>query len=119
MNKRILVVDDDLAILEAVQLILEDYGYDVVTRDRGITILQDIRKYRPDLLLLDLWLPAVDGNQITKKLKTNRKTQNLPIILFSASNEVEPIAKAAGADAFLAKPFNIDDLIWLIEKYTT
>nr|BBH86499.1 hypothetical protein KTC_12500 [Thermosporothrix sp. COM3] len=115
-KKRILIADDDPAILDSLELILEDAGYEVITTGDGATI-QDLVQMKPDLLLLDIWLSGWNGKDICATLKHNEQTKHLPVILFSASRETEAIARDAGADAFITKPFELDDLLDTLEQY--
>ena len=115
MNKRILIADDDPAILEVVSLILEDAGYQVDTCNGDIRFSeQDVL---PDLFLLDIWMSEKDGRETCRQLKNNERTKNLPVIIVSANRDIEKITEESGADAFLAKPFEMNDLLTLIAKY--
>lgn len=116
-NKKILVADDDPAICDAVQFMLEEEGYTVSTTVNGETIYKMETDF-PDLLLLDIWMSGQDGREICKYLKKKELTQNIPIIMVSASRDIEESAKEAGANDFLAKPFKMDDLLNKIAKYT-
>lgn len=117
MNKTIIVADDDQAIVEVMQIVLEQHDYSVVSITNGARILQEVEKTMPALLFLDLWLSGYDGSEITKRLKNNEKTKHIPIIIVSANNDTETIAQEAGADAFLAKPFNIDDITTTVKRF--
>jgi DNA-binding response OmpR family regulator len=114
-NKTIMVADDDPGILDAICTMLEFEGYDVKCTPNGNDVL-DIEGNLPDLLLLDIWMSGVDGRDICKQLKTNASTSKLPVVLISASQDIKGSALAAGADDFLAKPFDIEDLLAKIEK---
>ncbi|HSX40386.1 MAG TPA: response regulator [Candidatus Saccharimonadales bacterium] len=116
MKKKILVADDDPAIVDAIQMILEDEGFDVETTVNGETVGK-MNKRHPDLLLLDIWMSGQDGREIAKRLKHEKKTKNIPIILISATKDIEKSAKEAGADNFLAKPFEIQDLLKIVHRY--
>ncbi len=116
MKKRILVADDDPAIVESTRLILEEFGYEVDSTVDGETIYKMERDY-PDLLLLDIWMSGIDGREICRYLKNEERTREIPIIMISASRDIKESAREAGADDFLAKPFNMDDLIEKIEKH--
>jgi CheY-like chemotaxis protein len=116
MAKTILVADDDPAIVESTKLILEEFGYNVVTTVDGETIYK-MKKDFPDLLLLDIWMSGQDGRKICRYLKSEEATTHIPIIMVSASRAIRLSAKEAGADDFIAKPFEMDDLVNLIEKY--
>lgn len=110
-NKKILICDDDEGILDMVSFILEDSGYDVIPERNSMNVYSLIVKERPDLLLLDLWMPVLSGDQVLKTLKSNPETSNLPVIVISASTEGQKIAHEAGASDFLAKPFDIEQLV--------
>jgi CheY-like chemotaxis protein len=113
---RILLADDDLAIVDTMSMMLEDAGYAVETVvDEAV--VQETRKHLPDLLLLDIWMSGMDGREICKQLKGQEKTKHIPVIMVSADKDTGRLAKEAGADDFLAKPFDIDDLLAKVAKY--
>lgn len=113
--KTIMIADDDRAILDAVCIMLEFEGYNVSCTPNGADVLK-LRSDLPDLLLLDIWMSGMDGRDICRQLKQNAATQHLPVVLILASRDIEMSALAAGADDFLAKPFEIDDLLEKIER---
>jgi DNA-binding response OmpR family regulator len=114
-NKTIMIADDDPGILDSVCIMLEFEGYNVYCTPNGAEIL-NMHSNLPDLLLLDIWMSGIDGRDICKQLKQNSNTNKLPVVLISASRDIERSALAAGADDFLAKPFDIDDLLNKIER---
>lgn len=116
-KKRILIADDDQSILEVIQLILEDEGYKVDTSVDGEDIF-NMKSDFPDLLLLDIRMSGIDGRDICKYVKSHHHIKNIPVIMISANKDTEQIAKKVGADDFLTKPFEIDDLIGKVKKYT-
>ncbi len=116
MKKKILVADDDHAILEVITYMLTDAGYEVKTTVNGLT-KKLAREYLPDLILLDIWMAGTDGRSICKSLKVEKLTMNIPIIMVSANRDTEKIAKAAGADDFLDKPFEMSKLLAKVAKY--
>ncbi len=116
--KKILIADDDPGILDALKIMLEEMGYIVETTTDGETV-KKVYTHLPDLILLDIWMSGMDGRDICKKLKSQEKTKNIPIIMVSANRDTEKIAKEAGADDFVAKPFEMDDLLDMISKYTS
>ena len=116
MNKKILVVEDDPGILEVIQIVLEEAGYDVLLDD-GSNVYRRVEEHMPNLVLLDILLVSEDGATIAKKLKANKATSHIPLILVSADLHTEKKAQEAGADGFLRKPFNIDDLEKLVKKF--
>lgn len=115
--RRILVVDDEPDILEFLQVILEEEGYAVVTSDKGEYLEQLHNGGLPHLILLDVLLSGKDGREIVKYLKSQQETWHIPVIMFSAHPSAEETARQAGADDFLAKPFNIDTLLEKITHY--
>ncbi|TWR25802.1 response regulator transcription factor [Mucilaginibacter pallidiroseus] len=112
-NKKIMIADDDPGIVDAVEMLLEFEGYDVATTVSGATVFQ--LDQLPDLLLLDIWMSGEDGRDICKQLKAQDTTSSLPIIMISASRDIKSSAMEAGADDFLAKPFEMDELLKKIE----
>jgi DNA-binding response OmpR family regulator len=114
--KKILIADDDPGILDAIGIMLEFEGYEVKCTPNCDSLLTMENEF-PDLLLLDIWMSGTDGRDVCKQLKRNRNTSKIPIVLISASKDIERSALEAGADAFLAKPFEMDDLLEKIEKY--
>lgn len=115
-KKKILIADDDIGILDALSLFLEEEGYEVETTSDGKDILNFQHGY-PDLLLLDIWMSGWSGRDICLALKRQEATRHLPIILVSASTEAKRIADEAGADDFIAKPFDLDDMLERIEYF--
>jgi DNA-binding response OmpR family regulator len=117
VNKgKIMVADDDPAIVDALQILLEDEGYDVTTTVNGDKISR-MNGSRPDLLLLDIWMSGVNGGDICKQLKCTDDTKDIPVIMISANRDTEMIAKQSGADDFLLKPFDVDELLEKVQKY--
>lgn len=116
MSKKILIVDDDPGILDAVGIMLEFEGYEVKCTPTSASLLTMDSEF-PDLLLLDIWMSGTDGRDVCKQLKQKTSTRKIPIVMISASKDIERSALEAGADDFLAKPFEMDDLLAKIEKY--
>lgn len=114
-KKKILIADDDAAILDVLTLFLEDVGYEVECTIDAATVSKFASGY-PDMLILDIWMSGYNGRDICIALKNQEATSHLPIILFSAKQEAENIAREAGADDFLAKPFDLDILLEKIEQ---
>lgn len=116
-NKKILVVDDDDGILDAISLILEDAEYKVMTLSNGNDTLKKTKIFEPDIILLDVLLSGSDGREICRSLKDNLATKQIPIIMISAHPTAKIGIKQYGADNFLAKPFEAVDLLQVIEKH--
>ncbi len=112
-----MIADDDPGIVDAVELLLEFEGYLVSSTMDGGKVLQ-LSDDLPDLILLDIWMSGEDGRDICRQLKQNEKMQNIPVIMISASKDVAQSAYDAGANDFLAKPFEMDDLLKKIERLT-
>lgn len=118
-TKKILIVDDDVAILDSLGLLLDFEGFDVKAFDRGSEVFKCIdTSCKPDAILLDMWLSEEDGRDICKQLKEQENTKNIPVIIMSASRGLEHTAVESGADAFVAKPFEIDEIIEKIHHFT-
>lgn len=117
--KTILVVDDDPDILDALQFMLEDAGYSVKTTEKGeyAENLHDSNGGLPDVILLDVLLSGKDGRLICQKLKSQEETRHVPIIMMSAHNNARQSVASVGADDFIAKPFEADDLLEKLAKY--
>jgi DNA-binding response OmpR family regulator len=114
-NKTIMIADDDPAILDAVGILLEFEGYDVKSSPNGAELL-NMQTSLPDLVLLDIWMSGSDGRDICRYLKTNPGTSKIPVLLVSASKDIERSAMEAGADDFLEKPFDMTVLLGKIES---
>lgn len=112
----ILVADDDPYILDCLSLILQDAGYHVETLQNG-KVLQVLTHFRPDLVLLDLWMSGVNGKEICLRLKNTTGLKNIPVIMISANSDIARIAAACGADDFLMKPFDMLALLTKVEAH--
>lgn len=120
MAKKILVIEDDKDIRETITYALEEHDFDVVASEDA-KILKSLGSIKPDLILLDNWLTDwksdANGQQLSKELKTNPKTSHIPIIIVSAVSNIQEIAEAGQADAFLKKPFDLNELVAVVNKY--
>lgn len=117
MSKLILIADDDKGIVEVTKIVLEEAGFKTVVAQDSDSVHELIKTSKPSLLLLDIWLAGENGATLAKQLKKDTATKKLPIIMISANNNVEQMAKDSGADDFVAKPFDIDYLVTVIKKY--
>ena len=109
--KKILVVDDNRDILEIVEIILKNDGYGVKTLLDGNDTYQAVDSYKPDVILLDVCLGSSDGREICKKLKNANLTKHIPVIMFSANVKSDDVSKECKANDFIAKPFDIQNLL--------
>ena len=108
---RILVVDDDTDILSVMEILLTMKGFEVEVTAKGENTIPKINSFKPDLILLHVLISGHDGRTICKQLKSDKATQHIPVIMFSADPNVQAGIKSCKADDFLAKPFDIDDLL--------
>ncbi|MEJ6981822.1 response regulator [Pedobacter sp. P351] len=119
MGKSVLVFDDDEDILSILIYLLEEKGWKISTRTTCANILADIEETRPDVILMDNWIPESGGKVATQLIKNHSEYKHIPVIYFSANNDVEKLAKEAGADTHLAKPFDLDQLEHLLVTIST
>ncbi|MFA5293325.1 MAG: response regulator [Phycisphaerae bacterium] len=117
-KENILIVDDEEDVLELVRYNLDKNGYKVETATTGEDALRKARVKMPDLMILDLMLPGIDGLEVCKKLKSDAKTQNIPIIMLTAKGEESDIVTGLelGADDYLTKPFSPKVLVARIRR---
>jgi DNA-binding response OmpR family regulator len=106
MTEKILIVDDDLDTLRLVGLLLQRKGYQITAADNGVQAIEKARHETPDLILLDVMMPEMDGIEVLKRLRANSDTSEIPIIMFTAKSQVEDKVTGfeAGADDYLTKP---------------
>ena len=107
-NEKIVVVDDEENIQELVKYNLERNGYDVSCIGTGEEALEEVRSFRPDLILLDLMLPGIDGFEVCRALKGDSKTEHIPIIMLTAKGEESDVVTGLelGAEDYIVKPFS-------------
>jgi CheY-like chemotaxis protein len=117
---RVLVVEDDLAIQMLITETLRTRGYDTVTAADGPSGLAAAREHHPDLVLLDIGLPGMDGFEVLDHLKADEELRDVPVIMVTAWAEPEQMEQAleAGALDYVRKPFNIDDLLERVDIAT-
>jgi two-component system cell cycle response regulator DivK len=116
-GKHVLVVDDDESILEVVKIVLEEEGYVVTAISDYEEIDQEIVAKSPDIIVLDIYMPGRNGAEITRQLKTHQYSAHIPIIIASAGTELKSIAEQVGADGYLEKPFEIEELVAVIKNH--
>lgn len=117
--KKILLVDDEKNILTTISLLLENEGYDVKPVIDGVKAMDAAHEFEPDLILLDVKIPKMNGFLVCEALKDDEKTEDIPIIFISAKAEEEDIKKGLdlGAEDYIVKPIDPDDLLKRISKY--
>jgi DNA-binding response OmpR family regulator len=114
---RILVADDDPDLLELLRLNLEAEGHTVAVACDGTEALEMAMQVRPDLLVLDVMMPGLDGLEVTRKLRERPETAGLPIVLLTARGSNPEILEGwqSGADYYITKPFELEHLLYFIE----
>lgn len=117
-QKKILFVDDEPDQVLLIQLRLEASGYEVLTAHDGETGLQLALEQQPDLVIVDLLIPRLDGLEICRRLKQDPKTARIPVALFTASatRDLDELCKTAGFSAYLRKPYEASELLGVIQK---
>ena len=117
--KKILVVDDEVDLVETVRFPLEMEGYDVLVSYNGEDALNQARKENPDLIILDLMLPKLDGYKVCRLLKFDERYKHIPILMLTAKTQEKDkiLGKETGADEYITKPFEMDDLMEKVKKY--
>lgn len=113
MDKTLLVVDDELHILELIKFNMEKNGYNVITAENGLEALRIVEEEKPDLVLLDLMLPGIDGLEVCKKIRKNPNVESIPIIMLTAKGEEldKILGLELGADDYITKPFSVRELV--------
>ena len=116
MSKRILIFDDDTDILSICTYILEEQGWEVHTSPHCNNIDTTVRAIMPDVILMDNWIPDTGGIIATQIIKSQSDLKDIPVIYFSANNDIQSLARQAGADTYLEKPFDLTELERVIDK---
>lgn len=118
-KKRIILVDDEVAIIKVLTVRLEKAGYEVIPVMDGKEALDSVRKERPDIVILDLMLPTLDGYKVCRLLKFDERYKHIPILVLSARVEEDAKKRSmeAGADEYISKPLKTDELLDKIKKY--
>jgi CheY-like chemotaxis protein len=121
-NHHILIVEDEESLLKLESILLSSKGYRVTGVRDGLAALSEIEKSRPDLILLDIMMPGIDGFEVCRRIKENPDTKEIPIVMLTAKKSAADQARGAevGADAYITKPFKslkiIDVITGLLPK---
>lgn len=111
-KKNILVIEDNHAILDVITLILESEAFNVAGLNKGADFINHVQEFKPDVVIMDIMLPDIDGRVLLKELKETGETKHIPALMISARyNATNYILDGIEADDFMAKPFNIDELM--------
>ncbi|MGN6530177.1 MAG: response regulator [Ginsengibacter sp.] len=115
-KKKILITDDDIGVRHIFKLIFERAGYEVAIYEEAVPIFQN-KFTTPDLFLLDKQLSGEDGLELCEFLKSQSATNKIPVIMVSATPGIREMAKKAGADDFIEKPFKMKELLKIVAKW--
>ena len=118
MAKRILVVDDERHIVRLVEVNLQRAGYEVLTAYDGVEALEKIKADKPEMIILDVMMPRMDGFEVLKDLRANPDTKDIPVIMLTAKAQDADIFKgwSSGVDSYLTKPFNPRELLAFVQR---
>jgi len=108
--KKIVIFDDDEDILSICAYILEEQGWEVFTFTDCNNIVEKVSPIMPTVILMDNWIPDVGGIVATQTLKKDEALKNIPVVYFSANSDIQLLADQAGAETYLAKPFDLEEL---------
>ncbi len=116
MPGRVMIFDDDTDLLEVCGIVLKSKNYVVSGLNKCNDILDEIKSFSPNVILMDNWIPDEGGVQATRQIKSDFSLKSIPVIFFSANDHVEELAAEAGAEFYLQKPFDIDELENVVSK---
>ncbi|MHA6697334.1 response regulator [Chryseobacterium sp. A321] len=108
-KSKVFLFDDNEEILELCVEILQDLGCEVKFSPTTTDLLSQLEQFTPDLIFMDNWLPDISGVQATQMIKASEKFSHIPVVYFTANTNIESLARMAGADHYLEKPFDIED----------
>jgi two-component system alkaline phosphatase synthesis response regulator PhoP len=114
-DKKILVADDEEAITELVAFALELEGFQVIQAPDGPEALRLAKEEHPDLAMVDVMMPGLDGREVSRRIKEDPATSSIPVLLFSAAPN--PDLTEAKADGFMPKPFDVNQLVDTVRRY--
>lgn len=119
MQKVILIADDEPDIVETIKFLMESEGYRCLTAFDGEEALKMAREQSPDLMLLDVMMPKINGYKVSRLLKFDAKYKNIPILMLTARSQEEDkvIGRETGADEYITKPFDINEVLERIRAY--
>ena len=118
MARKILVVDDERHIVRLVEVNLQRHGYEVVSAFDGVEALEKVKSEKPDMIVLDVMMPRMDGFEVLQNLQADSSTSDIPVIMLTAKAQDADIFKGwqSGVSSYLTKPFNPRELITFVER---
>jgi DNA-binding response OmpR family regulator len=114
IRKRVLICDDDQDILEVTKLILQAQGFEVSVHSECDDIINLVEIVKPDIILMDHRIPSLGGVTLAKMLKAHSDYRKIPLLIFSANSDIDKVVTDAGADGFLRKPFDIEEIVKIL-----
>lgn len=115
--KKILIVDDEISVVKGIEILLKDNKYEAAVAYDGEEALKKIKLEKPDLIILDLTLPKIDGYEICRTLESDAEYKKIPVIMLTAREDVKDMETGMkiGASAYLTKPFNMEMLLGIVK----
>lgn len=113
--KKLIIIEDDTDARDMAVFTFENNGYEVIKATKDITV-GEISALKPHIIVIDYMLSGTPGNEICKKLKASNLTGNIPLILYSATEDIDTISKGSCADGFVAKPLELEDFVYLVHR---
>ncbi|HGJ64773.1 TPA: response regulator [bacterium] len=119
MAKKILIIDDEPDVIETLEFMLKARGFEIISASDGLSGLSRAKTDNPDLILLDIMMPGMDGYEVCSKLKRETATKNIPIIMLTAKGESDAVLSAhkSGANDYIVKPYNLPTLLAKLNKF--
>ncbi len=121
MTAKILIIEDDSSAARLIGYAFEHEGHEVLSASNGLQGMVMVREKRPDVIILDVMLPGLDGFEVCNRLKSDERTAHIPIVMLSAKGQDVDVetGKKVGADEYIVKPIDPDELLSRIEKFIT
>ena len=116
MAKRILITDDQREFVEVMKTRFEKEGYEIATAYDGEECLKKVKAEPPDLIIMDITMPKMDGYTVVRGIKADEKIKDIPIIILTGRDQMEDIFKMEGVKEYVVKPFEYEDLLEKIKK---
>jgi DNA-binding response OmpR family regulator len=118
VKRKILVTDDEMPVVQIIKTNLELEGYEVLTASNGEEALQQVEAEKPDLIILDVMMPKMDGWEVLSRLKSNPATEDIPVVMLTALSQIEDMDRGArlGNDCYLTKPFEPEELLAVVKR---
>ena len=114
--KRVLVFDDEPDILDIIEFILAEVGWEVVKTEHVNRIIEQVADSKPSVIIMDNWIPDTGGIIATQTIKNHPEFRKIPVVYLTANNDIEILARQAGADFSIAKPFDLSELERVVEE---